>query len=425
MNLPAQIDKMRVLLSVPQCDPQDVGESYWGYRIAAGVAEAVGQCTILTMPKPGCEGRVAQAIPKARVIECREPPIRRYSERFAAIAKPGFAWYYLFARRQIRRLTADQDFDVVHGFTPAAPRFPNPVAATPGRADGGGPRVIAGPFSGGVPTPAGYEQELKAMPWYMRLRWIDDWRRRWDPWLRAGVARADLVLAAAPYVLKYSLADLPVRKAEIFLQIGIDQLPPLPERPLAQPGEPMRLLYVGRMVRSKGAIFLIRALHQLQQQPDPPPLHLDIIGEGEDRTACEAEAAQLPEPSRVTFHGKLTKAQTLAWYGRSDLFSFPSFREPAGNVLLEAMSYGLPIVTMDHGGPGAIVNERFGIKLPTGSPADLPERIATTLRELYHDPQRRQTMGEAARREVAEHHLWPRKIDWLMQQYQQLASERR
>ena len=65
-----------------------------------------------------------------------------------------------------------------------------------------------------------------------------------------------------------------------------------------------------------------------------------------------------------------------------DVFCFPSFREPAGNVLYEAMRHGLPIITADRGGPAWIVDASVGIKIPVTNPGDFATDIAAALRKL-------------------------------------------
>ena len=52
------------------------------------------------------------------------------------------------------------------------------------------------------------------------------------------------------------------------------------------------------------------------------------------------------------------------FYRAADVFVFPSYREPGGNVVFEAMSFGLPLVVGDRGGPGSAVDERSGIRVP-------------------------------------------------------------
>lgn len=395
---------MKALLVIAQCDPDDIGESQWGYRIAAGMAQRA-DATLLTMAKPGREGVAARAIPQARVIEYREPPLRRFNERLAAVAKPTHYCFHHFARKTIVRLCREERFDIVHCCTPASPRYPAPVAVVPT-----GTAVLVGPYSGGLRTPPAFREEARQMPLLTRLRSLDAARFRHDPMLRAGFARADLTLAAAPYVQE-SLRDLPIRRTELFMPIGVGSLPELSDvRCGRSPDGPFRLLFIGRLIRTKGAIFAIRALAKLT---DIGAVELDIIGDGDDRRACEKAASDLGPGAVVRFHGHLAHSDAMRFFHSADAFIFPSFREPAGNVVLEAMSYATPLVILDYGGPGALMPRSAGIAISLTTPEDVPAQLANAIRTLARDPELRRRMGAAGRTAIQEEFLWPKKLDRL------------
>ena len=58
-----------------------------------------------------------------------------------------------------------------------------------------------------------------------------------------------------------------------------------------------------------------------------------------------------PDPASDVIGDGPARAEVEALYESHDLFCFPSFREPAGGVLYEAMRHGLPVITTDRGGP--------------------------------------------------------------------------
>ena len=163
-----------------------------------------------------------------------------------------------------------------------------------------------------------------------------------------------------------------------------------------------RLLHVGRTVRTKGLRDVIRSLAELRDLD----IHLDVVGDGNDREACEELAAALDVEGMVTFHGRLPRAEVDAFYERADIFVFPSYREPGGNVSLEAMSFGLPVVVCRRGGPGASVDDSCAIRLDADSPDQLASDCANAVRRLVTDRELRLRMGAAGREHVARHHLW-------------------
>jgi glycosyltransferase involved in cell wall biosynthesis len=152
---------------------------------------------------------------------------------------------------------------------------------------------------------------------------------------------------------------------------------------------------------------------------------LDVAGAGEDMTACQEQARRLGVASRVNFLGRLPRAQIDALYRNADVFLFPSFREATGNVMFEAMSYGLPVITAACGGPGHIVTDACGFRIEPETPQSYAEGIAAAIRRLAGDPGLRRSMSLAARERIGELGLWDNKIARLMSLYDEILAEER
>jgi glycosyltransferase involved in cell wall biosynthesis len=140
---------------------------------------------------------------------------------------------------------------------------------------------------------------------------------------------------------------------------------------------------------------------------------LDVVGDGSDRAACEALTADLGLGDRVRFHGWLPREQVAGFYRAADIFVFPSYREPGGNVVFEAMAHSLPLIVSDIGGPGNVVDESCGIRLHPVSPDEYARDLAAAISRLAADPALRGSLGEGARRRVAEVALWDSKVAQL------------
>jgi glycosyltransferase involved in cell wall biosynthesis len=223
------------------------------------------------------------------------------------------------------------------------------------------------------------------------------------------------VLGIAPYV-RDQLDGLAVRRFEILSETALEHLPMPVERP-ARAGA-ARLLYVGRLVRTKGARDAIRALSQLADLE----VELDIVGDGPERTACDQLVSELGLADRVRFHGRLGRDEIDDLYRSADVFFFPSYREPGGNVIFEAMGFGLPIVTTDRGGPGSAVDPSSGIRVTPVDPGQFANDLATAVRRLVTDPQLRLKLGAGARARVAQTALWDRKVDHMDQLYADIST---
>ena len=401
---------MKVLLVAPNIDATDVGEAYVAFKWAEALSELV-DLTVLAFQQAGRQS-VELQLPKARVVTWREPAWVRKHERLNGMLKP--AWPILSKRVKhwIRdAMLAGENFDIAHQLMPQAARYASPLRhfECP---------YIIGPLGGALQTPCAFRKEASSAPMYTRLRALDRFRFRHDPALRASYMRASCVLGVAPYV-EDVLADIPLRRFEPLLELGIDTVEPAKSR-VMQAGQ-LRVLHVGRGVRTKGLRDTVRALARLDGALQ---VTLTSAGAGEEIDVCRNEARRLGVTDRVTFLGRVPRADIEELYAGHDVFCFPSFREPAGGVLYEAMRHGLPIVTADRGGPAWIVDDTAGLKVPVTDPDRYAHDIALALQRLAVDLDLREKLGTGARAKVEREGLWPRKAAALVDLYRDiLASE--
>ncbi len=400
---------MRVLLVAPTADGTDVGEAWVAHQWARRLGER-HDVTLLTYRKRS-RPSVVDSLPHVDVVEWCEPPLLGRAERLNSLMKPAYVPFHVRARRWIAQARErGAHFDVAHQPLPVAMRYPTPL-------HGSGIPYVLGPVGGSLVAPPAFEAEDTAPAW-TALRRLDGWRLRHDPILRAGYAGAGCVLGIAPYVAD-ALAPVPLRRFEVLSETALESLPATRARQPRRPGDPLRLLYVGRLVRTKGARDAVGALAHLRDLP----VSLDVVGDGFDRAACEQAARDLGVADRVRFHGALPRHQVDHWYERADVFVFPSYREPGGNVALEAMGHGLPAIVCDRGGPAEAVTDECGIRVTPQTPAQLARDLAVAVRSLEQDPQRCVAMGRLGRARVGAVGLWDHKIDRIGRLYEQVADE--
>jgi glycosyltransferase involved in cell wall biosynthesis len=201
------------------------------------------------------------------------------------------------------------------------------------------------------------------------------------------------------------------------IELGIDALPENPVAPARD--RPLRLLHVGRVVRTKALRDVIRALRHLR---DLPGLTLTSAGEGEDLDACRREASSLGLEESVRFLGLLPRPDVEKLYQEADIFVFPSFREPTGNVLFEAMRWGLPVIAANYGGPASIVDETCGLMIEVTEPDQCAYDIAAAIRRLVGDASLRQQLGSGAQDRVALE-VWPSKAARLESLYRRTLDQ--
>ncbi len=179
------------------------------------------------------------------------------------------------------------------------------------------------------------------------------------------------------------------------------------------------LLYVGRISWEKN----LRLLTQAYRSMDHDHCHLVIVGDGPALKEIQQEVADLP----VTFMGYLKGEQLASAYASADIFAFPSTSETFGQVVLEAMACGLPVVgTLSEGVCDLVHNEHTGILLDMQglSEDEQVQGYFAHLQRMIHDSTVRHAMGQAALGEACQR-SWSEAMDCLLRGYHEVIEERR
>lgn len=193
-------------------------------------------------------------------------------------------------------------------------------------------------------------------------------------------------LVAVSSGLKRQLGRLPgVRKKPIHLiynpiihkgfEVQFDSAAALP--PAIGPGEPFALA-VGRLHRQKGYASLLRAFALVVRRK---PSHLVILGEGGDRDKLQDLARSLGISDRVHFLGYA--ANPLAYMRAADVFVLSSIAEGFGNVIVEALASGTPVISTDcpHGPKEILAGGRYGTLVCVGDVTQMAQAITEKLSE--------------------------------------------
>ncbi len=163
----------------------------------------------------------------------------------------------------------------------------------------------------------------------------------------------------------------------------------------ASPGSSLRLLFVGRINQRKGIKYLLEALRLLND----PAIHLTVCGRVVDGLDLFK-----PFGTEVTIRPSVSVPELVHAYQSADLFVFPSVAEGFGQVLLESLASGLPILSTTRTAAPDLIDEGVqGWVVEPRRPDLLAERIAWAAAHRAELA----TMGLAARKR-AEQFSWQR-----------------
>jgi glycosyltransferase involved in cell wall biosynthesis len=205
--------------------------------------------------------------------------------------------------------------------------------------------------------------------------------------------RADLVLAPSKCV-RDELADRlspPVR----VLSRGVDTRLFHPAH-RTRTDQQVRALYVGRVAPEKNLALLVALFRNRKDA------HLTVVGDGPYMKTMQQKLPQ------ARFTGRLTGRALAQVYADSDLFVFPSLTDTLGNVVLEAMSSGLPVIVTGSMGPRELVDDGR-----TGFIAQSDTEFEQALDRLVGISPLRTEMGRQAR-EAASLRRWSDVADRML-----------
>ncbi|MUK87651.1 glycosyltransferase [Ornithinibacillus sp. L9] len=174
------------------------------------------------------------------------------------------------------------------------------------------------------------------------------------------------------------------------------------------------LLYVGRLAPEKSVQLLPKVAEQLLNSISHD-VHWLIVGDGPERMEIEKAS-----PDHMTFTGFLSGEELARVYSAADLFVFPSATETFGNVVLESLASGTPVIAANAGGVRTIIKD--GVTGVLCDPKSVPD-FASQITTLLLDERKRKIM-QLNSREYARSQSWDAIFEQLLFEYKEVIAER-
>ncbi len=178
----------------------------------------------------------------------------------------------------------------------------------------------------------------------------------------------------SPYVKQIFKELLPKSKFH-FVELGLKKTLSYSQSSEKTAGN---LLFVGTIEQRKGLIYLIKALYLLKQKNIS--FHCNIVGKVVEEgyyAELKASVAKFHLKEDVTFCGRVDDKQLSGYYEWASCFVFPSLLEGYGMVMLEAMSYGLPVVAFNNSAiPYTVKNEKNGLLIEDKNEKELANALS-------------------------------------------------
>lgn len=388
----------RLLIMAYACSPYQGSEAGIGWHAAI---QAAANCDTWVI----CEKHKFEREIQRYIDENGAPAGLRFiflpERSWAAIAwrlpGAGYVSYNLWQRRACRlaaRLNSEIRFDLIHHVNIIGFREPGYLWKL-------GVPFVWGPVGGTQNYPWRFIPEA-GVGWGFAeatRNLMNSLQFRFSPRVRKA-ARASAMVLAANSRGQCDFRRVHGVSARRQLETGV-QITGVPLR-RGSAGHQLRILWCGSLITRKAATLLLKAVAAL---PADVPFEVEIIGEGPLEARWRELAARLGLDSKVRFLGAVPYSEALGRYAHADVFVFTSLRDTSGNVILEAMAAGVPVVCLDHHGAGDIVTDECGIKIPVSDPKTVVSELRHAIERLARDPDLRMRLAEGSLRRV-EFYSW-------------------
>jgi glycosyltransferase involved in cell wall biosynthesis len=281
---------------------------------------------------------------------------------------------------------------------------------------------VWGPIAGGEYVPPGFSKYLNKAKFSESCRKLVNKLWLQFPPIKTSLRRASAIFVSNRTTLEFLPADIRW-KCQIVppnaLRPEDEKAEPLPPKP-AREGSTLLLLYVGNCVATRAIPLVFDALIQSGLRD----YKFTVIGDGPALKDWKQMAVDLGISDMIEFTGKVPYEKLPSYYESADALVFPALRDSGGSALLEAMSRNLPVICLDWAGPGEMVDDQSGIKIPVDNPSSTIKALGEAFVRLKADPSLGASLADFAFKRSQSLFRWEAKFQLLQSCYERLLTRR-
>ena len=333
-----------------------------------------------------------------------------------SLAKPvmniAYQDWLRYAFRVARREITQSRYDLVHLITYVGWRFPGSFYRL-------GLPFVWGPIGGMKNTPWRLLPILgvKGAFYYSARNIVNSLQLRTLQGPRRAVRAANHGVIAATSEIQAELWNRFRAKSRVVCEVGPPQLAAGSPRPRGE-NEPFRICWSGLFLPGKALHLLLCAAARL---PGDLDYSIEILGDGPCNESWRSMAFKLGIDDRCHWHGWIPRDQSLAVMKNSHVCAITSLKDLTSTVAVEAISLGVPVISLDHCGFADLVTEECGIKIYPGSAGQIATDLARALCTLYRDEALRERLAYGAIKRIRAY-SWQAKMEILDEIYRMTVA---
>lgn len=342
---------------------------------------------------------------------------RKRNENIEAIWPPSYYWTYRDWQKEAYILALELDrnenFDIIHQLNMVGFREPGYLWKID-------KPFVWGPIGGLENSPWNFLPSLglKGLVFYAGRNIFNLFQRKLSKRAKQAAMRNNATLIAATPGNQDLIEELWNTNSQVICEVGQEnQGIEIVHSKRTTTKEPLKIIWSGLHTPGKNLPLLLNALEKVNF-----PFELHILGKGEMTRSWKNLAKNVGVQDHCHWYGWLERQKAIEIMSTGHVFCITSISDLTSTVTLEALSYGLPIVCLDHCGFAHVVTEECGIKIPVNTPKEAANNIAKALSSLYDDESYRQSLSKGSILR-ASHFSWEKKIENLNSIYNSLLEK--
>ncbi|SNR36960.1 glycosyltransferase family 4 protein [Lutibacter flavus] len=410
--------KLKILISAYACSPNRGSEPGMGWNFVIGLSKfhEVHVITETLKWKKEIEEHLA-IFPEYKnnlnfyFIE------KKRNKKLRKIWPPSYYWFYKKWQKNAYHLALELDkkvnFDIVHQLNMVGYREPGYLWKID-------KPFVWGPIGGLENSPWSFLPSLgiKGLLFYTGRNIYNIIQRNFSKRAKQSAKRTKASLISATPGNNKLINDLWNNNSEIICEVGQEKqdIEIIATKRISTT-EPLKIIWSGQHTPGKNLQLLLDALENVTV-----PYELHILGKGEMTNKWKKIAQNKGLSKYCNWYGWIERQKAIDIMSAGHVFCITSISDLTSTVTLEALSYGLPIVCLDHCGFAHVVNKTCGLKIPVTTPKKAIIGFKKAIETLYFDESLRQKLAEGALIR-AQDFSWEGKIEKLNSIYTKLLSE--
>jgi glycosyltransferase involved in cell wall biosynthesis len=331
-----------------------------------------------------------------------------FAKTINLLNKAGLGWFFYFAYylwqkeayRSAQKLLETVDIDVVHQLGPIGYREPGFLYKL-------GKPMVWGPIGGMMVID---KRLMRNKPLATRIKFtlkniINRVQLGYSARIKKAFEQAD-VLISATKTGQQTIMNRFGRDSYYLSEQGIIGEISLNETKFNS--DIVKLVWCGTHIERKNLQLCLDALAHVKKEN----WQLNVLGTGPLTGKLKQYAAELGLQDNIIWHGHLNRAEAMSMMAASHLHIITSIAEDNPAVVFEAMSCGVPSITIDHHGMGDVICNKCGIKIPVDEYPAMVKSIAARLSDLLAKPELLKVLAQTTIAYAAAF-KWDKRLDTL------------